>query len=180
MRLVNLLIYPIFFVFNHLSFRVILPKRLRRALDYVRTRLMVQMGSKIGKNVYGSKNFFTTNFENLSLGNNGTIGMNCEFYSYDKISIGDNFLIGSNVIIHTAEHIFNDQTKPIIEQGSIYKSVSIGDNVYIGSSVIILSGVNIGDDVIIGSGGIVTKDLESGWIYGGNPVKKIKRLYDEK
>uniref|UniRef100_UPI0040481A4D acyltransferase n=1 Tax=Aliarcobacter sp. TaxID=2321116 RepID=UPI0040481A4D len=179
MKLTNLLIYPLFFIFNHLSFRVILPKKIRRRIDFIRTRLIMLMRSKVGENVYFSKNFFTTNFENLSFGNNGTIGMNCEFYSYDKITIGDNFLIGSNVVIHTAEHIFSDSTKPIIEQGSIYKPVFIGDNVYLGSGVTILSGVKIDDNVIVGSGGVVTKDLESGWIYGGNPVKRIKRLYSE-
>lgn len=179
MRLLNLVIYPFFFIFNHLSFRVLLPKKIRRGIDFIRTRLIILMGSKIGKNVYFSKNFFTTNFENLSFGNNGTIGINCEFYSYDKITIGNNFLIGSNVVIHTAEHIFSDSTKPIIEQGSIYKSVSIGNDVYLGSGVTILSGVKIGDHIIVGSKSVVTKDLESGWIYGGNPVKKIKRLYSE-
>lgn len=176
MKVSHLVIYPIFFTFNHLSLRVILPKRIRRVIDFIRTTLIKAMGAEIERNVYFSKNFFTTNFENLSFGNNGTIGMNCEFYAYDKITIGDNFLIGSNVIIHTAEHIFSDSTRPIIEQGSVYKSVSIGSNVYLGSGVTILSGVRIGDNVIVGAGGIVAKDLESGWVYGGNPAKPIKKF----
>ena len=177
--LFNIFIYPIFFLLNHLSFRCIFPKRLRRFFDYSRTRMIIFLGAKIGSKVYISKNFFTTSFDTLTFGSNGTIGMNCELYSYGKINIGSNFLIGSNVVIHTSEHIFENKMEPIITQGCIYKPVNIGNNVYLGSNVIILSGVTISSNVIVGSGGIVTKDLDSGWIYGGNPVKKIRLIYKE-
>lgn len=153
MKLFNILIYPLFFLVNHLSFRVLLPKKLRRKIDSLRSILISLLGASVNKKVYISKNFFSTNYSNLRFGYYGTIGMNCEFYSYDKIEIGDNFLIGSNVVVHTGEHLFTDSLKPIIEQGSIYKSVKIGNNVYLGSNVIILPGVNIDDNVIVGAGG---------------------------
>ena len=38
----------------------------------------------------------------------------------------------------------------------------------------------IGDNVIIAAGAIVTKDLESGWVYGGIPAKKIKTVEEYK
>lgn len=177
----NLLIYPIFFLFNHISLRSILNKKIRRVIDFLRTLFIRLLGAKIGKNVFISKNFFTTSFSNLKLGNNGTVGMNCEFYSYGKgISIGDNFLIGSNLVIHTSEHIFDNPNKLIIEQGSQYSEVRIGNNVYIGSNVIILSGVTIDDNVIIAAGSVVTKNLDTGWIYGGTPAKKIKLIHSKK
>lgn len=41
---------------------------------------------------------------------------------------------------------------------------------------IILSGVNIGNNVIIGAGSVVTKDIPSNSVYGGNPAKLIMTL----
>lgn len=173
----DIVIYIPFFILNHISFRTILPKKYRRKIDFLRTKFIALLGAKIGKNVFISKNFFTTNFKNISFGNNGTLGMNCQFYSYGEgISIGDNFLIGSNFVVHTSEHIFKDTSKPIIEQGCAYKPVIIGNNVYIGSGVTVLSGVTIGDNIIVGTGSIVTKNLDGGAIYAGNPAKKIKDL----
>ncbi len=175
--LYNLFIYLPFYILNHISFRAILPKNIRRKIDFLRTKFIFLLGAKVGKNVFISKNFFTTNFKNISFGNNGTLGMNCQFYSYGEgITIGDNFLIGSNFVVHTSEHIFKDASKPIIEQGCAYKPVIIGNNVYIGSGVTVLSGVTIGDNIIVGTGSIVTKNLDGGAIYAGNPAKKIKDL----
>mgnify|MGYP002814728062 CR=1 FL=1 len=55
-----------------------------------------------------------------------------------------------------------------------YSSVTIGDNVFIGWDSIILPGVTIGDNVIIGAKSLVNKDVPSGVIVGGVPVKVLK------
>ncbi len=54
--------------------------------------------------------------------------------------------------------------------------VVIGDNVFIGMNVTILHGVHVGDNVIIGANSIVNKDLEGGYVYAGNPIRKIRSL----
>lgn len=51
--------------------------------------------------------------------------------------------------------------------------VQIGDNVFIGMYTTILKGVKVGNDVIIGANSLVNKNLESGYVYAGNPAKKI-------
>lgn len=45
-------------------------------------------------------------------------------------------------------------------------------------NAIVLRGVTIGNDVIIGAGSVVAKDCESGWVYAGNPAKKIISIQD--
>ena len=47
------------------------------------------------------------------------------------------------------------------------------DNVFIGTKSVILPNVRIGSNVIVAAGSIVTKDLESGGVYAGNPARKI-------
>ncbi|MDQ1141156.1 acetyltransferase-like isoleucine patch superfamily enzyme [Pedobacter agri] len=47
----------------------------------------------------------------------------------------------------------------------------------LGVNVNIIGGVRIGNDVIIGAGAVVTKDVESHCVIGGNPASILKMLY---
>lgn len=51
--------------------------------------------------------------------------------------------------------------------------VTIGSNVFIGMNATILRGVTVGDNVIIGAGSVVASDCDSGFVYAGNPAKKV-------
>ena len=57
--------------------------------------------------------------------------------------------------------------------------VVIGDNVWIGGNVVICPGVHIGDNVVIGAGSVVTKDISSWSVAGGNPCKVIRKIKQE-
>lgn len=58
---------------------------------------------------------------------------------------------------------------------------SIGNRVLVGINTIVLDGVIIEDDVMIGAGSLVPprKRLESGYLYVGSPVQKIRPLTDK-
>lgn len=58
----------------------------------------------------------------------------------------------------------------------VIKPITVGNNVFIGIDTIIMPGVNIGDNIVIGAGSLVSKNLDSNFVYAGNPVKKIKSL----
>lgn len=163
--------------FNHISFRGILPSSIANFFERGRMFFLRSQGMIGGQNAFIRKNFWCNKLSNLSLGNKGTIAINCQFYAYEKITIGNYFLLGSDIIIHTAEHKFSSPDIPIIDQGSEYKPVVIGDNVYIGSRVVILPGTIIESNVIVGAGAIVNGRLESGFFYAGVPAKKIKPLF---
>lgn len=57
----------------------------------------------------------------------------------------------------------------------------IGNQVLIGMSSTILDGAIIEDQVVIGAGSLVPpgKRLESGFLYFGSPVKKIRPLTED-
>ncbi|MCS3484982.1 maltose O-acetyltransferase [Bacillus sp. JUb11] len=91
-----------------------------------------------------------------------------------KITIGDHCLLGPNVHIYTAGHPLNPEERQTgIEFG---KPVTIGHHVWIGGGDIINPGVTIGDHAVIASGAVVTKDVPSNVIVGGNPAKILKHL----
>ena len=49
----------------------------------------------------------------------------------------------------------------------------IGDNVVIGANSTVIGNITIGDNVIIKAGSVVTRDIPSNTVYGGNPAKFI-------
>lgn len=79
------------------------------------------------------------------------------------------------------DHLFNIIGKTIWNspRGDSFKTV-IGNDVWIGHGAIIIAGVHIGDGAIIAAGSVVTKDVQSYSIVGGNPAKFIKKRFTEK
>lgn len=55
---------------------------------------------------------------------------------------------------------------------------TIADRVLVGIGAIVLDGVEVGSDVIIGAGSVVTpgKKLQSGYLYLGNPARRVRAL----
>ena len=64
-----------------------------------------------------------------------------------QCAIGNNVIIGPRVVIHSANHKYNDPDIPIQKQGHIFKKVMIEDDVWIGAGAIILPGVQIGKEL---------------------------------
>ena len=112
--------------------------------------------------------------EHLVIGNNSNIGDYNFVGVRGKIEIGNNVLIGPRVSFHAENHIFEDLTVPIKEQGESRKGIVVEDNVWIGAGSIILDGVKIGQGAIIAAGTVVNKDVAPYAIVGGVPVKIIR------
>lgn len=107
------------------------------------------------------------------------IGKNCRIYSCKfgsepyLISIGNNCEITSGVIFIThdgATWVFREEKK---FTGTKYGPIIIRENCMVGMNTIILPNVEIGPNSIVGAGSVVTKDIPSNSVYGGNPAKFI-------
>lgn len=95
------------------------------------------------------------------------------------VTIGNHVLIATGVRFITHDggtFLFIDEYPKTNVLGPIH----VGNNVYIGLDAKIMPNVRIGDNVIVAAGAIVTKDLESGYVYGGIPAKKIKTVAEYK
>jgi maltose O-acetyltransferase len=114
------------------------------------------------------------NIQNLYLGKNVRIGESNVIQAAGGVELGNNVLLGPGVKIWTANHKFDDPTKPISEQGYEYKKVVIGDDVWIGANAFIMPGANIGNGVIISAGAVVGgKAIPPNKILAGNPARII-------
>lgn len=108
------------------------------------------------------------------LGDNSGIGVNAMLYG--KVVIGNNVMMGPECVIYVRNHRYDRKDIPMNQQGSTEEEpVVIEDDVWIGGRVSILPGVRIHQGSIIAAGAVVTKDVESYTIVGGNPAKEIGR-----
>jgi acetyltransferase-like isoleucine patch superfamily enzyme len=94
-----------------------------------------------------------------------------------SVEIGNNVMIGGGVTIvdsdfhslnpihwHTSDDLIKMKKAPI----------TIGDNVFIGMNSIILKGVNIGSNVVMAAGSVLSDNIPSNEVWGGNPAKFIR------
>lgn len=89
------------------------------------------------------------------------------------IEIGENCLIGPNVVIRSANHIYEDRSSLINQQGHIGKPIIVEDDVWIAANVTITAGVTIKKGSVIAAGSVVTKSFDEYSIIAGLPAKKI-------
>ena len=135
-----------------------------------------------GTNVWIEAPFFCDYGENIFIGENTFINLNCIFLDDNKINIGKNGLIAPYVQIYTATHPLAaaERIRPEKDGQSPYftssKPVTIGDNVWVGGNTVITPGIEIGDNVTIGAGSVVTKSIPDNVLAFGNPCKVIKTL----
>lgn len=110
----------------------------------------------------------------------GQIEIGCHTYlgpytclSGDAISIGNYCAIASHSGIYANNHVFDDPTVPIVQQGNSYKGIVIEDDCWLGSGVRVLDGVTIGRGSVIGAGAVVTKNIPPYSIAVGVPAKVV-------
>lgn len=112
----------------------------------------------------------------LKIGNNVGIS-NSAIYCRENIFIGNNVLIGGDCKIYDTDfHSIEYDKRLCLEDQGRTKAVTIEDGVFIGASTIILKGTRIGKYSVIGAGSIATGNIPSGEVWGGNPIRFIKKI----
>jgi len=135
---------------------------------------------KHGKNLLIGGGTIVSPTKLITMGDNVFIGRNCSVTTSSSgrspIRIGNNVMLAERVQIIGGNHAFDRTDIPINQQGEGKQGVIIiEDDVWIGASAIVLTGVKIGKGSVVAAGSVVTKNVESYSIVGGNPAKLIKK-----
>ncbi|MDR0605181.1 MAG: sugar O-acetyltransferase [Bacteroidales bacterium] len=153
-----------------------------------RRNLLREMLGSVGANVSIGNPFICDYGQNIHIGDNVSVNMNCTFVDCNKITVGNRVLIASNVQIYTAAHPveLNERLTSgwTADSGEYFwrtfaQPVVIEDDCWIGGGVIILPGVTVGRGSVVGAGSVVTKDIPANSLAIGNPCRVIRKLNGE-
>lgn len=144
--------------------------------EEVREILSQIMGREVDSSLWLLPPFYTDFGRNIYFGKNVFVNSACTFMDRGGIYIDDDVFIGPKVNLITINHDIN----PFNRNTTICKPIHIEKRVWIGVAATILPGVRIGENSIIGANAVVTKDVPSNTIVGGNPAKVIKAIDVEK
>lgn len=92
-----------------------------------------------------------------------------------KIKLGNHVWVGEYTSIRNATHNFSVHTLLGFLPDK-WEDISIGNNVWIGRGCVILPGTTIENNVVVAANSVVKGYLQSNSMYGGCPVKLIKKL----
>ena len=152
-----------------------------------RTAILKELLGGIGDNVEIDTPFHCDHGNNIFLGNDVIIGINCTFVDNAEIRIGNRVLIASNVQFYTSSHPVLSQERLVPdwkEKGTTFfrtyaRPIEIKDNAWIGGGSIILPGVTVGENSVIGAGSVVTRSVPANSVAVGNPCRVIRTLEEE-
>lgn len=133
---------------------------------------------KNGVILYGIPNLVIR--RNINLGKNVRINDRVFIHGAGGVTIKENATLSYGVTILSTGYDTNNWNINKIKKIHKDEGVIIGRNVWVCANTTILPGVKIEDDIIIAAGSVVTKNLlEVGYIYGGIPAKKLKKIVED-
>jgi acetyltransferase-like isoleucine patch superfamily enzyme len=95
------------------------------------------------------------------------------------ITIGDRVYFAPLVQVLAVNHVYDDPTRPFVEQGITAEGIAIGDDVWVGAGAVITDGVTIGQGAVVAAGAVVTEDVPPRTVVGGVPARVLKEISPE-
>lgn len=138
--------------------------------DEIRALFSELTGNKVDESFRLIPPFYTAYGLEIRVGHRVFINQNCTLYDLAEIRIGDDVMIGPNVSIISSSHPIAPSER---RAGVIGKPIAIGRNVWIAAGATIIGGVTVGENSVVAAGSVVTKDVPSNTLVGGNPARVI-------
>jgi acetyltransferase-like isoleucine patch superfamily enzyme len=140
-------------------------------------------GVEIGENtmvMHGSI-LHVYNFRNLPhagihIGRNSLIGEYTVIRGQGGVTIGDRVFTSPMTQLIAVNHVFEDASRPFVDQGITAQGIVVEDDVWLGSAAVITDGVRIGKGAVVAAGAVVTKDVLPYTVVGGVPARLIRQV----
>lgn len=121
-------------------------------------------------------NFRSMQQSRIKIGVNSLIGEYTVIRGQGGVQIGDRVYTSPFTQIIAVNHVFDDPSRPFVEQGITAEGIVIEDDVWLGAGAVITDGVRVGKGAVVAAGAVVTKDVPPHTVVGGVPAKLIKNI----
>jgi acetyltransferase-like isoleucine patch superfamily enzyme len=112
----------------------------------------------------------------IRIGRDSLIGEYTVIRGQGGVTVGERVYTSPLVQIVAVNHVFDDATRPFVEQGITAEGIVIEDDVWIGSGAIITDGVRVGKGAVVAAGAVVTEDVPPHSVAAGVPAKVIREI----
>lgn len=113
------------------------------------------------------------------VGRNCFVGEFCLIRGQGGVHVGDAVLLAPRVQMLAVNHLFNDPSRPVIQQGITARGIVVEDGAWIGAGAILLDGARVGEGAVVGAGAVVTGDVPPHTLAVGVPARVVRRLGTE-
>jgi acetyltransferase-like isoleucine patch superfamily enzyme len=121
-------------------------------------------------------NFRDLPHSGIRIGRDSLIGEYTVIRGQGGVTVGDRVYTSPLVQIVAVNHVFDDLTRPFVEQGITAEGIAIEDDVWIGSGAIITDGVRVGKGAVVAAGAVVTKDVPPHTVAAGVPARVVREI----
>jgi len=121
----------------------------------------------VGKGCVIRRGVYLASPNELEVGDGSFIGR-ASLYCTGGVKIGRNVNISDGVVVITAKH---DVNSPSFE--ATYEPIEIKDWAWLATNALVLAGVTVGEGAVVAAGAVVTRDVASYSVVGGNPATVI-------
>jgi acetyltransferase-like isoleucine patch superfamily enzyme len=140
-------------------------------------------GIRIGKEslvMHGSVlhvyNFRDIPHSGIRIGDQSLIGEYNVIRGQGGVTIGNRVFTSPMVQLLAVNHVFDDRSRPFVDQGITAQGITIEDDVWIGSGAVVTDGVTIGHGAVVAAGSVVTRNVRPLTVVAGSPAREIREV----
>jgi acetyltransferase-like isoleucine patch superfamily enzyme len=122
----------------------------------------------------GSGNTIRCHEGTLRIGDKCVFGKDNTVNAYLDIEFGAATIVADWVYVCDFDHVFDDVTIPIKDQGIAKSPVRIGPDVWLGTKVTVLRGVTVGQGSVVAANAVVNRDLPPFSVAVGVPARVVR------
>jgi acetyltransferase-like isoleucine patch superfamily enzyme len=112
----------------------------------------------------------------ITIGRDSLIGEYSVIRGQGGVTIGDRVYTSPFTQLIAVNHVFDDPTRPFVEQGITAEGIVVEDDVWLGANVVVTDGVRIGRGAVVAAGAVVTRDVPPHTVVAGVPARVIKEI----
>ncbi len=131
--------------------------------------LLKCFGAEVGKGVIIKPHVSIKYPWKLILMNHVWIGEEVWIDNLEKVTLGNNVCLSQGAMILCGNHNYKKSSFDLI-----VGEIIIEDGAWVGAKAIVCPGVKMGSHSLLTVGSVATSNLESYWIYQGNPAQKVR------